>query len=571
MLTILFMKDKILLLALENAVKYEGKASVGSVIGKLISLEPGLKDDKEKMAKVSKEIGAVVKEVNAMSFEDQKKKFESLGGEITKEKKERKSVLPRLKTTGKPVVLRFEPSPSGPLHIGHAYVISLNYEYSREYQGKMILRISDTNASNINPASYELIPEDAKWLTHNGISDVVIQSDRINIYYDYALKFINAGHCYICTCSSENFKEYVQKQEDCPCRSLSVEQNVKRWHDMFTKYNEGDAVMRFKTDMRHKNPAMRDFPLFRVNDDEHARTGKKYRVWPLMNFAVLVDDHDMGVTHILRAKDHADNAKRQEMMYKAMGWDVPETLFVGRINFEDLEVSCSKTRAKIEAGEFTGWDDIRLPFLLALRKRGYQPEAFIRHALDVGVSLNDKTVSKKDFFKAINFFNKEILEAKSDRYFFVADPVLVHINSAPELEVVLDFHPTLRKGGRLFHCDDEYYLAKEDVSSFKKGELIRLMDCINIEVAEPLPKLRTKFHSEEFEQVKGKARLIHWLPKNEAVKVDVVMDDGSVTSGFGEKLLNDLNEGDIVQFMRFGFCRLDKVEEDKLVFWFAHK
>lgn len=581
------MAHKLLEIVLENAIRYEGKASVGSILGKLISADPQLKDNKEIIKKVSQEVAQVVKQVNAMTKEQQLAEFEKLGGKLTeKEKKEKTNTLPKLRDVGRPIVLRFEPSPSGPLHIGHAYVFGLNYQYAQEYKGKLILRIADTNASNINTQSYELIPIDANWLTNNGVNEFIIQSDRIDIYYDYVLKFIEKGHVYICTCSADEFKAISKRKEECPCRNHSKDENIKRWHDMFTKYNEGDAVLRFKSDMKHPNPAMRDFPLFRINDDEHPRTGKKYRLWPLMNFAVLVDDHELGVTHILRAKDHADNAKRQEMMYKSMGWDVPETLFVGRINFEDMEISCSKTKERIMNGEFSGWEDIRLPFLPALRRRGYQPEAFIKYAIDVGVSLNDKSVSREDFFKTINFNNKQVLEPKAHRFFFVAEPVAVKIKDAPEIEVELDLHPDYKKGGRVFHSSNEFYLAKDDVDGFEDNRLYRLMDCINFTVSMDKPKTAAdkpkvvvdkthkydcKYHSVSFEEVKGKAKLIHWLPKKEAVKVEVLMDDNTIVKGFGEKGLDDLKEGDIVQFVRFGFCRLDKIEPDKMIFWFTHK
>jgi glutamyl-tRNA synthetase len=562
------MDKKILLLALENAIKYNGKASQGSIIGRLMSVDPSLGKDKDKMKELSKIIGETVKKVNAMKLEDQQKEFEQFGGEISKEKKEKKSSLPDLNNTNK-VVMRFEPSPSGPLHIGHAYVLGLNYYYANKYNGKLILRIGDTNASNIYEPAYNLIPKDADWLTKSNIFELMIQSDRLDTYYEYALKFIDAGHCYVCSCPAEEFREISKKQEECSCRSLTSEENVKRWHYMFGKTEEGGAVLRFKTDMKHKNPAMRDFPLFRINDDPHPRTGKKYRVWPLMNFSVLVDDHESGMTHIIRAKDHADNAKRQEMMYKAMNWHVPQTLFVGRINFEDLEVSCSKTREKIENGEFEGWDDIKLPFLGSLKRRGFQPETFIKYATDVGMSLTDKTVSKKDFFKTLNHFNQELLENDSDRYFFIPNPIEIVVKNAPDQEIELDLHPDHRKGGRVLHCNDKYYLTNEDINLFKEKENIRLMDCLNFTI-ENKDEMKFKFHSVEFEHVKGNARIIHWLPAHDVIDVEVVMDDGTIVKGKGERLLEDLKEGDIVQFVRFGFCRLDHIEDGKLVFWFAH-
>ncbi|UCC61377.1 MAG: glutamate--tRNA ligase, partial [Dehalococcoidia bacterium] len=128
-----------------------------------------------------------------------------------------------------------------------------------------------------------------------------------------------------------------------------------------------------KTDINHPNPAMRDFPLMRINEHTHPRKGTEFRVWPLMNLAVFVDDVESGMTHIIRAKEHMSNAQRQEFLYRYFNKPIPETYFVGRINFTDLRISCSKTKVLIEEGKYSGWDDIRLPFLLALKRRGYQP------------------------------------------------------------------------------------------------------------------------------------------------------------------------------------------------------
>lgn len=556
------MKNKILRLALENAIRYNGKASIGSTIGKLLSEEPGLK---KKIAIISKEVKDAVEKVNNMKTEEQLKEFERFGIKLKKEKKERVMKLPCLKKFKKPVVLRFEPSPSGPLHIGHAYVLGLNSEYAKTYNGKLILRIADTNPRNINAEAYQLIPEDAQWLTGNNLHEVIVQSDRMELYYDYALKFLGTGHAYICTCPAAVFQALAKKMEECPCRSNPIETNIKRWHSMFTTFQQGEAVMRLKTDMKHKNPAMRDFPLMRINEDEHPRKGRKYRVWPLMNFAVMVDDHDSSITHILRAKDHTDNAKRQEMMYKYFGWFIPETIFVGRINFKGLDISCTKTRKKIDDGLFWGWDDIRIPFLPALRRRGYQPEALVKYAKSVGVTLNDKTVAEKDFFKTIEHFNREIVEPKANRYFFIEEPKLISIENAQPMDTELDLHPDHRKGGRWFHTKGSFYVSGKE--RLEKGKIYRLMDCLNFEVK----KNKYVFHSAEYEKVKGKAQLIHWLPEDEWINVEVLMPDNTIAKGIGERLLNDLKEGDIVQFPRFGFCRLDRIEEDKLVFWFAHK
>ncbi len=546
--------------AIQNAVRYKGKANVGAVIGKLLAKNPKLKDN---IQDISKKVKEIVEEVNSMPIEKQIKLFVE---EEPKRKKEKK--LPDLKNA-KNVVMRFEPSPSGPLHIGHAYVLSLNSEYCRMYGGKFILRIGDTNPDNIYEPAYKLIEEDAKWLTKNNIKEVVVQSERLDIYYNYMEKLIKIGKAYICTCNQEEYKKMIMDKKPCPCRNLPKEEQLIRWKKMFKDYRKGEAVARIKTDLNHKNPAMRDFPVFRINDSAHPRQGKKYRVWPLMNMAVTCDDIEMGITHIIRAKDHYDNAMRQKYIYEYLGKKFPEAIFVGRINFEGMPVSCSKIRPLVENKTYSGWDDIRLPFLAALRRRGYQPEALIKYALDVGISLSDKKVTNEEFFKTINAFNKEIIEPISHRYFFVWEPKEILIENAPEQEIELDLHPDNKKGGRRFKTKDVFYITKKDYLSLEENKLYRLMDCLNfVKKGEHLI-----FDSLDYRKYKENGKMIiHWLPKNNGlVKVEVLMPDNKKITGLGEKGLSSLKEGDICQLERFGFCRLDKKEKGKLIFWYAHR
>jgi len=562
--------------ALQNAVQYRGKAVMGAVIGKLFGEFPDLRKD----AKSAQAIAAkAIAEVNKLSAEEQKKNLDKLAPGILNEKHEEKKQEPGLKQLknaekGK-VVMRFEPSPSGSMHIGHSYPLMLNYEYCKIYDGKLVLRISDTNPDNIDPKAYKLLEEDFRWLCSGIKNEIVIQSDRMELYYETALKLLEEGHAYICSCTSEQFKEISLKKSECPCRNLSMKENILRWENMFdeSKTTEGDAVLRLKTDMRHKNPAMRDFPLARISDNTpHARTGKKYRVWPLLNFAVAVDDHLMGMTHVLRGKDHYDNTKRQEYIFDYLKWKLPEYLHIGRINFIGLALSASETRKAIEKGLFTGWDDIRLPFIQALKRRGYQRDAFLKYAKSVGVTMVDKTVPGGEFFKAINAFNKEIIDPRSKRYFFIENPVEIKIKNAPAMDVELHFHPEHMKGGRKFRVKDDFYLTGEDFDRFNKfedGTMVRLMDCLNFKKK----KNEYLFDSADYEKYKKEGKLIiHWLPAEKHLpKAEICMPDGSKKIGLAEQGINKLNIGDIIQFERTGFCRLDSVNNDTFVFWFAHR
>jgi glutamyl-tRNA synthetase len=201
----------------------------------------------------------------------------------------------------------------------------------------------------------------------------------------------------------------VDAKKGCPCRKLDAKENLGRWRKMLDAkgFGEGEAVLRFRSSMAHKNPAMRDFPLARINLAPHARQGTKYRVWPLMNLAVTVDDIDEKMTHIIRAKDHRDNAKRQEMIYKVLGKKFPWTAFLGRYRFTDMELSTTKMRQAIERGDYSGWDDKRLPTLASLRKQGYKPQAFWKFAEQVGLSESDKVMDRKEYFALLDAFNKK--------------------------------------------------------------------------------------------------------------------------------------------------------------------
>jgi glutamyl-tRNA synthetase len=561
-------EETILKIALDNARKHEGKASTGAVIGKLISEMP---EAKTKLKELTPSIQEIIAEVNSQNIEYQIEKLKEIAPELLEEKKIIEiRELKELKNAEKgKVVLRLAPSPSGPLHIGHAFVLSINSEYAKKYKGKFILRIDDTNPENIYAPAYELIENDAKWLTENNVSEVICQSDRIKNYYDYAEKLVLKGNAYVCTCNPDECRKMISQKKACPCRNLPSEEQQKRWDKMFVGYKTGEAVLKIKTNINDPNPALRDWSAFRINETKHPRQETKYRVWPLMNFAVACDDHDHGITHTIRGKDHMDNAKKQAQICDFFGWEKPIDLYFGRINFEGIKLSTSETKIAIEREEYEDWDDIRLPTLLALRRRGYQPEAFVQFAIDIGLSQTDKTVAIEEFFKKINSYNREIIEPKSNRYFFVDNPVKIFIEDAPEKTVEIELHPDFpKKGKRKFEFKKTVLITKKDHNEIKENNLCRLMECINfIKSGE-----KFVFDSEEYEKYRSEGvKIIHWLPEDDLVVAEVLMPDKKILKGVAEKDISKLKKGDIIQFERFGFCRLDNIKDDVYSFWFLHK
>ncbi|MDO8623686.1 MAG: glutamate--tRNA ligase family protein, partial [archaeon] len=419
--------------AIKNAIAHEGRAMPGPVISSLFT--EGLK--KEDMKKYGKIISKIINEVNSLNGEQQKKEFEKLKDFLSE--RETREGLPELPNAKKgKVIMRFRPSPSGPLHIGHIVSNMLSSLYVKEYGGKFYVIIDDTDPETALKGAYTEIKKDCDWIFGN-VNEYINSSDRMKIYYKYIETLINKKSAYVCTCSAEKFKKFAEFQENCPCRNNELKENLYRWKKMQDKngtkkskifgatesnsvpthrnqqdsvgYKEGEAVVRFKTPedgMKHKNPAMRDFPLARINLTPHPMQGKKYRVWPLMNLVVSVDDIEYKMTHIIRGKDHRDNAERQKMIYTALGKgkNFPWTFFIGRIKFTDLVLSKRKITAGIKSGEFSGAEDEKLPTIASLRKRNYKPEAFENFAVQRGLTEVDKVISSKDFFEILDSFNK---------------------------------------------------------------------------------------------------------------------------------------------------------------------
>jgi len=550
--------------ALLNAIKHKGNANPGAVMGAIMSNEPTLRKDAKKIGPLS---GQIVAKVNAMSLEEQEKEIAKLGIEVNqKQSKKKEKGLAELTGSHDNLVMRFAPNPSGPLHIGHARAAIPNMEYVKRYDGKLILRIEDTDPKRIYPPAYDMILEDLKWL---GIKydEIYYQSDRFPIYYEYAVKLIEIGGAYMCTCDGGDFKKLKDECKPCPCRDNSAEENMKLWKE-FPKMDAGEAVLRIKTDVKHKNPAIRDWVAMRIVEEEHPRIGTKYRIYPMMNFSVSIDDHLMRMTHVLRGKDHLANSEKQKYLYEHMNWDIPEFIHYGRLKMEDIALSTSKALAGIEEGLYSGWDDPRLGTLKAIARRGIQSKTLHDLIVEIGVKMADSSLS----WKKIYGLNRNILEEKANRYFFVPNPVKVKIanlnppeeNNVPET-IERPLHPDhLDRGNRKLIFDYEVYIPKED---FTDG-ITRLMDAVNIDIQGNT----VSYNSKSFEQAREmKARIIQWVPAKYNVKTKIVMDDASVVEGLSEEDCNKLKVGDIVQFERFGFARLDSVNDEELTFYFTHK
>jgi glutamyl-tRNA synthetase len=293
--------------------------------------------------------------------------------------------------------------------------------------------------------------------------------------------------------------------------------------------------------------------------------------------AAGVDDHLMGITHVIRGKEHLTNQVRQEYMYKHLGWNYPEAIHYGRLKITGAFLSKSKIVQGVKEGVYTGWDDPRLATFAALRKRGITPDAIKKMIVDVGPKTADVTLSWENLYA----YNRKILDPQSDRYFFVSEPIELKVKSVPKVfKAKLPLHPEKpERGFREYTVTPKrekgvaiFWIAKRDADAAAVGKVIRLMELFNVKMESVnADSVEASFASEAYEEArKAKAKLIHWIPKGEEIPCQVVMPDAAVNEGIAERACKKLKSDTVIQFERFGFVRVDK-NDARLTAYFAHK
>lgn len=559
----LSLKQTITKYALQNAVKFNGKANAGAVIGKVFAENPELK---EKAQEISKDVAKIVSETNKLGIEKQEKKLQELAPELLekKEKTEEKNIFAFLNIReGQKVVTAFPPEPSKYPHIGHAKAIIVNYELAKRHNGQFILRFEDTNPELAQKEFYEIHMDNYKWL---GIEPDKIDyaSDYIKEMYQYAEKLIKDNHAYICSCRQETIKENRKNGIECEHRYQQPQKNLELWQEMF-KSKAGKYVLRLKGFMQSPNTTLRDPVIFRLIDDIHPRQKRKYRVWPTYDFENAIMDGIEGVTHRLRSKEFELRNELQRLIQTMAGFPETQIYEFARFNLEGVESSGRIIREKVQKKQLIGWDDPSLTTLVALKRRGFLPEAIKEFVLSTGLTKTEALLTWDDLI----VHNRRHLDAKCNRYFFIDNPKEIKIENSPEQTAELKLHPEFEdRGTRKFKTHDKFYITEKDSKEFKEGKLIRLMDCLNFKKA----RGKFVFDSKDYEKYKNSGdKIIHWLPvQKDLFKVEVLMPDKKVAKGLAEPSVKNLKINEIVQFTRFGFCKLDSKEKDKLKFWFTH-
>jgi len=537
--------------ALLNAIKYGGKANLKAVIGKVMG---EIKKDAKEVIPIVKK---VVEEVNSLSLEEQEKEIERLGIKIEERKKEKRKLPPLPHAKKGEVVTRFPPEPNGYLHIGHAKAAFIDYEYARMYDGIFILRFDDTNPVNERKEFYDAQKEDLRWLGIDWDKEYRT-SDNLPKHYEFAKQLLEDGNAYICTCSEEEIRKNRREMRECKCRNESI----YGWND-FIKMKEREAVIRLKGDMASPNTAMRDPVLFRIIDHPHPIHGTRFRVWPTYDFYGAVEDSISGVTHPFRSKEYELRDEVYFYLLDLLGLRKPYLMEFSRLEIKGMPVSKRKIKPLIEEGKVMGWDDPRLPTLRGLRRRGITPEAIKDFVLAQGISKSESTVA----FENLEAINRKILDAKAKRYFFVPEPVKVIVKNAIEKEIELKYHPSIDMGKRRIRVGKLFYIPKEDAIKLKEGQTFRLKDLYNVRVLE-------KKDDEITGEFAGE-KLIEGIEKIQWVGLDYIemnvmipslpfkngeFDENSlkIVRGYAEKNIEEVKHGEVVQFERFGFVRIEK-------------
>jgi glutamyl-tRNA synthetase len=555
-------RDIILKLALQNAVDHDGKANFNALLGHIIALEPNIKTEMKEWVPIITEI---IEQVNTLTAFQQKDKLEVIAPELLIKKKiiEHKT-LENLPNVSGLVKMRLAPSPSGPLHIGSSRMAILNDEYVKRYGGKLFLRIEDTNPHNVEKEAYQMIQDDLDWLQVR-YDEIVIQSERFDIYYEFAKKLLEMNKAYITLCKENEWRALKIARKPCPDRDLEPELQLERWDKMLSgEYNNGEAVFVVKTDLNHPNPAIRDWAALRIiKKANHPLLKNRYIVYPLMNFAVAVDDYLLGLTHVLRGKDHLNNTYRQLYLFRYFDWPIPVYIHYGKVRIKDTFLKKSLIKKGIKDKQFKGWDDPRLGTLKAIANRGIDPNAIRRYWIDVGIKEVDIEFSWENLYA----YNRDIIEKFAKRLFYVWNPVQITVKNSLFLRSLAPYHPSKKElGNREYTFEGEFniFLTIDDWSAIGTGKMFRLKDLCNIT---KLDDTTAEYSGNDLSIIKKGAKIVHWVPEN-SEKCKVYMPDGTVRRGLLEPLASNCVNSE-VQFERFGFVNLKK--EKNYIAYFTHR
>jgi glutamyl-tRNA synthetase len=562
--------------ALYNALKHGSDAQVGAIMGPLMGENPDFREYGDEIAGV---VAPVAERVNGMSQTEKRERLDELAPErleeLESEDEGEDHPLPDLPNAEEGAVrMRVAPNPNSPWHVGHARMAAVVGIYKERYDGEFVCRFDDTDPETKRPdlAAYDAILDTIEYLGFEP-DEVIRASDRVETYYEHARDLIDAGGAYTCSCPGEDFSQLKNAGEPCPHRDKAVGTIHEEFDAMVDgEYDAGEMVLRVKTDIEHKNPALRDWVAFRMVDRPHPREeAAEYRCWPMLDFQSGIDDHLTGVTHIIRGIDLQDSAKRQGFVYDYFDWEYPEVVHWGHVQVDEYDVALSSSTIAelIEDGELDGWDDPRAPTVASLRRRGIRGEAIVESMVELGTSTSNVELAMSSIYAN----NRDLIDDEADRAFFVRDDP-DHGGGAVERQVVggpdagePPVHPDHEeRGTREIPVERGVLVESADLPAHGERAWLKGYGCVRH------TRDAFQYTGDDIDVVReGDVPVIHWAPADRNVPVRMRTMDGDVT-GYAEPGLADYGADAVLQFERVGFVRVDAPTSggEAAVVYFAH-
>lgn len=511
---------------------------------------------------------------------------------------------------------RFPPEPNGYLHIGHAKSICLNFGLARKYDGLTNLRFDDTNPVKEDTEYVDSIKEDVHWLGFDWDDREYYASDYFDTLYEYAVKLIRKGKAYVCDLTQEEMGNYrgtvTQPGKDSPYRNRSIEENLDLFENMRKGvYNDGARVLRAKIDMASPNMLMRDPILYRIIHTEHHRTGDKWCIYPMYDFAHGQCDSIEEITHSICTLEFEVHRPLYDWFIKELEIFAPQQIEFARLNLTYTMMSKRKLLELVKEGYVNGWDDPRMPTICGLRRRGFTPESIRNFAEKVGVARRDNVID----VSLLEFCLREDLNKKASRVMVVMNPLKVTIINYPESQEewmdAINNPEDETAGIRKVPFSREIYIEQDDFIEnppkkyfrLAPGNEVRLryayfMKCEEvvkdasgkvIEVKCTIDPASKGGNSPDGRKVKG---TIHWVSQKHAVKAEARLydrlfmredpeecsegldykaninpDSLRVQPCYAEPSLKEARKLDKYQFERIGYFSVDyDSAPDKLIF-----
>ena len=512
---------------------------------------------------------------------------------------------------------RFPPEPNGYLHIGHAKSICLNFGLAEEYGGKTNLRFDDTNPTKEDVEYVESIKEDIKWLGFDWEDRLYFASDYFDTLYEYAVKLIKKGKAYVDSSSYEQIKEErgvpTKPGIESKYRNRTIEENLDLFERMKNgEFGDGEHVLRAKIDMTSPNMNLRDPIMYRIRHAEHHRTGNKWCIYPMYDWAHGQSDSIEGITHSICTLEFENHRPLYNWFVEELEIHHPRQIEFARLNLSYTIMSKRKLLQLVEEGHVTGWDDPRMPTISAFRRRGYTPESIRNFSDEIGVAKRDNVID----ISRLEYSIRQDLNKRAMRVMGVLNPIKVELINYPEEQVeeldAINNPEDESMGKRKVPFSRELYIDAHDFQEnphrkfyrLSPGKEVRLRYAYIIKCEEVIKDsdgniekllctydIDTKSGSGKSDKkVKG---TIHWVSAQHAINAEVRLydrlfnvpaPDGDKDVSFIEHLnpnslevlthsmvepyLKDAKPGDRFQFERLGYFCVDSKDstEEHLVF-----